>query len=265
MNGLPGPSDIPFAWVRRELVLAKTVQRHDRGNAVKRVQEWLCFHGYNLDIDKDFGPVTQDAVRQFQSDHNLPGSGKVTKNVFHELTTPLLRAMRPLNVAGRGIDELTIACAEQHLAENPVEIGGDNLGPWVRVYMKGNDGPDMLWCAGFSCFILEQATRQAGLRNPVRTTFSCDSLAKNAQIAGRFLSERAVKSDAAARDTLTPGSLFLCRKTPDDWTHVGIVTRVTTELFETIEGNTNDEGNRNGYEVCARRRGYKKKDFIVTG
>jgi hypothetical protein len=36
------------------------------------------------------------------------------------------------------------------------------------------------------------------------------------------------------------------------------------EVFETIEGNTNDEGSREGYEVCHRVRGYGSKDFILV-
>ena len=32
--------------------------------------------------------------------------------------------------------------------------------------------------------------------------------------------------------------------------------------FATIEGNTNDEGSREGYEVCRRVRGRGSKDFI---
>jgi len=40
------------------------------------------------------------------------------------------------------------------------------------------------------------------------------------------------------------------------------VTKFEDDAFETIEGNTNDEGSPNGYEVCRRIRGYRKKDFI---
>jgi len=32
--------------------------------------------------------------------------------------------------------------------------------------------------------------------------------------------------------------------------------------FATIEGNSNEEGSSNGFEACARQRGYDKKDFI---
>jgi len=34
-------------------------------------------------------------------------------------------------------------------------------------------------------------------------------------------------------------------------------------VFQTIEGNTNDDGSREGYEGCQRVRGYASKDFIV--
>ena len=133
MEGLPKTSDIPFAWVRQELSLLKTLECNNRGKAVGRVQEWLCFHGYNLDIDRDFGPVTQDAIRQFQADRGLPRSGKVTQAVFRELTVPLLRALRPVQGADGSLEELAVAYAEHHLTEHPVEVGGDNLGPWVSV------------------------------------------------------------------------------------------------------------------------------------
>ena len=53
------------------------------------------------------------------------------------------------------------------------------------------------------------------------------------------------------------------RRTSTDWTHTGLVTAFGDELFHTVEGNTNDEGSREGYEVCARMRGYGSKDFIM--
>lgn len=40
--------------------------------------------------------------------------------------------------------------------------------------------------------------------------------------------------------------------------HIGWVTKASNEIdgweFETIEGNSNDEGSREGYEVCRRKR-----------
>ena len=62
---------------------------------------------------------------------------------------------------------------------------------------------------------------------------------------------------------ITRGSLFLTRRTPTDWVYTGIVIKVGEEVFHTLEGNTDDEGSREGYEVCKRIRGYKKMDFVL--
>jgi len=43
---------------------------------------------------------------------------------------------------------------------------------------------------------------------------------------------------------------------------MGFATKFDDEVFDTIEGNTNDEGHREGYEACQRVRAYKKKDFL---
>ena len=59
------------------------------------------------------------------------------------------------------------------------------------------------------------------------------------------------------------GSIFLVRRTPTDWTHTGLVTDAVPVAFDTIEGNTNDDGDREGFEVCSRSRGYASKDFIT--
>jgi hypothetical protein len=61
-----------------------------------------------------------------------------------------------------------------------------------------------------------------------------------------------------------PGSIFLNRRVGGDWVHTGIVTGAAADTFETIEGNTNDAGDREGYEVCRRVRGYGNKDFIMV-
>jgi hypothetical protein len=45
--------------------------------------------------------------------------------------------------------------------------------------------------------------------------------------------------------------------------HTGFVERVEGDILHTIEGNTNDTGSREGYEVCRRTRKVKDcKGFI---
>lgn len=47
--------------------------------------------------------------------------------------------------------------------------------------------------------------------------------------------------------------------------HTGIVERIEGDKLFTIEGNTNDEGSREGYEVCRRIRKVSQcKGFIRT-
>jgi hypothetical protein len=125
--------------------------------------------------------------------------------------------------------------------------------------MKGYEGPTWPWCAGFACFVLGQASKSVNSTQPVKSSFSCDYLAVNAQGKGVFLKETQVSD----KSQITPGSFFLVRKTPTDWIHTGIVVKAENDCLHTIEGNTNDEGSREGYEVCKRIRGYKKMDFIL--
>ena len=154
---------------------------------------------------------------------------------------------------------MAVTYAEQHLRQSPLEIGGQNRGPWVRLYMDGNEGPDWPWCAGFASYILRQAAETLEVQLPIKTSVSCDVLAEQAKRKKIFLPE----AKAVKIKPVTPGSLFLVRRTTNDWVHTGIVVTADEDTLLTIEGNTNDEGSREGYEVCRRTRGYAGKDFII--
>lgn len=245
----------------KELTLDRTQKRGDRNNTVKIIQEWLSLHGFTLTMDKDFGPATESMVRQFQKKMRLPETGIVNKTTFARLTLPMSKALKPLPANGRTISNLVVAYAKQHLRQHPREVGGQNRGPWVRLYMNNREGNAFPWCAGFASFLLHQACETLKIPMPVNSTVSCDRLAADAKKKKRFLDGRGNLD----KSRIKPGSLFLNKKTEGDWVHTGIVTKASQEHFETIEGNTNDEGSREGYEVCKRARGYGKKDFVIVG
>jgi hypothetical protein len=189
----------------------------------------------------------------------LQAGGVVNGTTFTALVAPIVAAVAPIDPGSRGLGALTVACARQHLAQSPREVGGENMGPWVRLYMKGNEGTEWAWCAGFVGYLLRQAGRALGAAVPLPYTFSCDSLASAARDAGLFLDGR----KGVSPGQITAGSLFLVRRTPLDWVHTGLVLSAGPTAFDTIEGNTNDSGDREGYEVCRRTRGYDGKDFIL--
>lgn len=242
-----------------ELSFSGPTRRGDSGRAVREVQEWLTLHKLGVTVDGVFGPATEAAVKSYQSSVNLEPTGVVDQATHESLVAPLANALRAI-ANPRSLSADILAYAEQHLAQRPREVGGPNAGPWVRTYMNGNEGPQWPWCAGFACFILRQAAAQAML--PLTPSFSCDELGRDAMKRGTFLTGGPSFKTAQ----LTPGAFFLVRRPLGQrgWHHTGIVIAVDQDSVTTIEGNTNEAGGREGFEVSRRIRATDQLDFIVT-
>lgn len=250
-------------WIRDEIEWQTPIERGTRGLKAQRIQEWLTLHRYYLQIDGDFGPATEVAVRRFRADSGLSELGVVDAETADLLYAPLVRALQPIPVDGDTLGETVVKLANQHLAEHPREVGGQNRGPWVRMYMKGSDGSPWAWCAGFTSLLLSHACQAHDLASPLISSFSCDAIAVDAKHRGRLMSRRGLStSELAAR--IGPGSFFLNRRSATDWTHIGVVVEALDTCFISIEGNTNDDGHREGYEACRRIRGYGSKDFVLV-
>lgn len=242
-----------------DLQLDKNYQRGSKGPKVKLIQEWLNLHDFRVVIDGDLGPASEYAVKEFQKARSLVADGVVGPMTFAQLIKPMTDALQPISPGNKFLGEMVVAYAEQHLKSHPREVGGQNMGPWVRLYMSGNQGVEWPWCAGFVSYILKQACQSLQKPLPIKTSVSCDSLAASAKEKGLFLAE----NKAADKSKLKPGAIFLNRRTSTNWIHTGILINAEPDIFHTIEGNTNDEGSAEGYEVCKRVRGYKSRDFIV--
>jgi Putative peptidoglycan binding domain len=247
-------------WILQEVELAATQEVGMRGQPVRRIQEWLSLRGHPVVVDGIYGIATAEAVARFQEENGVDPDGRVSPETFALLVEPLRAALRQRLDASESLGAAIVEYAHGHLAQLPREVGGQNCGPWVRTYMRGNEGSQWAWCAGFASFLMHQAAQSLGLVAPIEGSFSCDTLVLQAKQAGLFVSE----SDARLR-TIPPGSLFLNRESDTDWTHVGVVIAADELTLSTIEGNTNDDGSREGYEVCMRTRSYTNRDFIVFG
>lgn len=258
---MPPLADSPH--IARELNFPGALQRGSRGAAVRRVQEWLTYHGIATSVDGSYGPATERCVAQFQEANGLSNGGSTDESTWDALVRPLAEVVAvPAPCAGEGLPEYLLRCAQHHLQNHPVEIGGDNRGPWVRLYMNGNEGASWYWCAGFVTFVLRQASEGLGVDMPIEGSFSCDSLASQARARDRFVRGASVAKDDPGWADLGSTQIFLVRRTQSDWTHTGLSFAGHDDVFSTIEGNTNDEGGRNGYEVCQRTRSIPSKDFI---
>lgn len=242
------------------------MQKGARGNQVKQIQEWLNYHHCRTSIDSDFGPATQACIKDYQEKNSLSVSGKVNKQTWESLLSPMTGALvAPADISTMTASQAVLAVANLHVNPNPVEIGGANRGPWVRLYCEGHDGTQWAWCAGFVTLIMQQAYFYRGQKAPVKGSVSCDSLASQAKMAGLFIPESDIASGRVEWDSLGACGVFLRRRTTTDWTHTGFAYDgsgdVRELVFSTIEGNTNDEGSREGFEACRRKRSIKKSEY----
>lgn len=247
--------------LKKELTVVKPIGR-DEVSKGRLVQELLRLHGINVVIDGDIGPATEAGLAKFCKNNGVAARTRVDQALMDLLAEPLLRAAQPV-VAEASLGETVAATARKHLAERPVEIGGPNRGPWVRFYMDGQEGKAYPWCAGFVTYVVRQASNAHGQPSPIARTFSCDVIGMEAKAkAGKF-----VKSVSPAQVPL--GSVFLVPhgKNENDWVHTGIIVESEAEgpgeVFCTVEGNTNDEGSREGFEVCERYRACSKVDVVL--
>ena len=230
------------------------------GENVQRVQEWCCLHSIPTTIDGDFGGGTEGSVKRFQNRNSLAATGEVDRETWLLLTLPMRRALAPLEDMTNAAEGL-IRVARRHLLQKPAEVGGNNMGPWVRLYMTGQHGENQRWCAGFVCTLFAQAARDIGLKLPWKRQVSVDTLVGDAKRDGRFIAENTLSDPNLRPSIISPGTLFVIRGKPNDWTHVGIVSEALPQKFRTIEGNTNGS-NVDGGNARSSEREYSKRDFL---
>jgi Putative peptidoglycan binding domain len=248
----------PMSAAQDELSFPGAITEGSRGAGTKRLQEWLTFRGFGLSIDGAFGPSTAHQLDAFQASVGAKRTATLSQSTWNELVSPLARALDPVTVAARdSLSAVVIKTALQHFDSRPVEVGGQNRGPWVRAYMDGNDGTDYPWCAGFVTFIVAAACEQLGTEMPILRTYSCDSLAIDARNKGRLISPRAVDWKS-----LGSAQIFLVQRSTNDWSHTGLSFDGSDQIFSTVEGNSNDNGSSEGYEVCKRQRTLAGKSLI---
>lgn len=137
---------------------------------------------------------------------------------------------------------LRIAITQLGVSEKPK---GSNSGPEVDAYLRSIGlGKGYPWCMAFVYWCVEQACKELqGRRNPLVRTGGVLRQWNETRLRKLTVRDRAIK----------PGDIFIMEFSRG-MGHTGFVEKVAGGLIYTIEGNTNDEGSREGFEVCRRQR-----------
>jgi hypothetical protein len=116
-----------------------------------------------------------------------------------------------------------------------------NAGPAVEKYLKSVGlGKGYAWCMAFVYWSVKSASTQLNVINP---------LSKTGGVLDMYNKEKDLRVTEPQ-----PGDVFIM-DFGNGAGHAGIVEKVLPNgKIQTIEGNTNDEGSREGYEVCRRTR-----------
>jgi len=136
---------------------------------------------------------------------------------------------------------LEIALSQESISEQPP---GSNAGPEVSAYLKSAGiSPGYPWCMAFVYWCVDKAAAELRLQNP---------LIRTGAVMLQWNTVKLRKLPKTARAVL-PGDIFIMQFGHGTG-HTGFVEKIETGMIHTIEGNTNDDGSREGYEVARRTR-----------
>lgn len=146
---------------------------------------------------------------------------------------------------------LEIAASQIGTQEDPQGSNwSKDLTKGVPVYLKSvNINFPASWCMAFVYWCVQSACAELKKTNPLIKTGGVMFQWNTISSAFKFSNLNALK----------PGDIFIMDH-GHGLGHTGMIESVEGDKINTIEGNTNDTGSREGFEVCRKQR--KKTDFI---
>ncbi|MBV8537208.1 MAG: peptidoglycan-binding protein [Alphaproteobacteria bacterium] len=230
------------------------------GDGVRVVQERLTALGMSTGgVDGDFGDRTEDAVRLFQArtadetGEALEVDGVVGRQTWQALFGMPVAPTQAATVQAGSLMEAVLRIADGEVGVREVPLGS-NRGPRVDQYLNAV-GPGLLgqpWCMAFVYFCFGEAAAAAGEANPAPRTAG---VLRSWHLAHSLSGGKIVTARQAAEDPslVRPGMIFYI-STGGGHGHAGFVADVVDGRLMTIEGNTNDNGSREGIGVFRRNK-----------
>lgn len=130
------------------------------------------------------------------------------------------------------------------------EKGSSNSGPQVDQYLKSVGlTPGFPWCMAFVYWCYNQAAQASGVTNFLIRTGGVMHQWNEQQPTRKIILDKVLKNQTL----IQPGAVFIMDHGKGTG-HTGLVEKIHGSFIDTIEGNTNDEGSREGVEVCRRTR-----------
>lgn len=222
---------------------------------VKAIQQKLIeLNIGNLEGTGVFGAKTKSAVKLYQAMHRdslgnpltIDGQvGSITWQVlFGDDTVPQVQQVSNLLLN----EAVSVAQTQVGVMENPL---GSNRGKEIDAYDRCagvEPGPKIYWCASFVYWCFNEAAKHLNKKNPLYKTAGC--LAHWNNTTGKKIS----RTDAVNNPSLLkPGVIFIL-DFGHGMGHTGIIESIEAGFIHTIEGNSNDDGSRNGIGVFQNKR-----------
>lgn len=152
--------------------------------------------------------------------------------------------------------ELFVDIARKYIGTEEQPIGS-NRGPLIDRWNTNVNAPiGSFWCASFVSGVALEWETKSGLDWPLCFSADCDVWLAVA------------KRNGVLHRSPQAGDLMILVKTlsngQQDAFHIGVVEGVDENgIWKSIEGNSNNDGSRNGYEVAHRPLfGNRKKDLV---
>lgn len=76
--------------VKKTSLKLPILRQGSSGSTVRVLQQLLNFKGFSLEVDGEFNPYTQQAVKEFQKKNGLPVQGVVDANTWCHLSAGFL-------------------------------------------------------------------------------------------------------------------------------------------------------------------------------